>query len=95
MGLGDIIIPGALAVSAAAFLTPDRVGHGEFLVFAGNYALAFFTVLGGFAGFAALMYFVLKGKPQAGLPLLNSGAILGYLFSAWAIFGELGLKMEW
>jgi len=95
MGLGDIVIPGVLAVSAAAFLTPERVGSGEFLGFAGNYAVAFFTALGGFAGFAALMYFVLKGKPQAGLPLLNSGAIAGYFISAWAIFGDLGLRLEW
>jgi presenilin-like A22 family membrane protease len=30
-----------------------------------------------------LMIFVMKGKPQAGLPYLCSGAILGYLISSY------------
>ena len=39
------------------------------------------TLIGGLVGYVALMYFVAQGKPQPGLPLLNGGAILGYLVS--------------
>jgi len=49
------------------------------------------SVIGGtLIGFAVLMVFVLKGKPQAGLPLLCGGAILGYLVSSYVLFGSLG-----
>jgi presenilin-like A22 family membrane protease len=37
------------------------------------------AILGTFLGFSVLMGFVIKGKPQAGLPFLNGGVILGYL----------------
>jgi presenilin-like A22 family membrane protease len=87
MGLGDIIIPGSLAVSAVVYL--DRAVS----VFGipGPFIVGCCTLLGGLVGFAALMIFVLKGKPQAGLPLLNSGAIIGYLVSSYLVFGHLGL----
>jgi presenilin-like A22 family membrane protease len=32
---------------------------------------------------------VIKGKPQAGLPFLCGGAILGYLLSSYMLFGTL------
>ncbi|MCJ2514084.1 MAG: hypothetical protein LN408_06580 [Candidatus Thermoplasmatota archaeon] len=35
------------------------------------------------------MTFVVKGKPQAGLPCLCGGAILGYLVSSYAWFGKI------
>jgi len=35
----------------------------------------------------ALMGFVASGRPQAGLPLLNGGAILGYIISALVTVG--------
>ena len=35
--------------------------------------------------------YVLSGRPQAGLPLLNGGAILGYFVGAFLFAGELGL----
>jgi presenilin-like A22 family membrane protease len=35
-------------------------------------------MLGTLAGYAVLYTFVMKGKPQAGLPFLNSGVILGF-----------------
>ncbi len=47
------------------------------------------TLLGTIVGFSLLMRFVLRGKPQAGLPLLNSGAILGYLISYYIFYGDL------
>jgi len=47
------------------------------------------VMLGTLVGFAVLMRAVMKGKPQAGLPYLCSGAILGYLVSSYLLFGEL------
>jgi presenilin-like A22 family membrane protease len=48
-------------------------------------------MLGIMGGFACLMVLVMKGKPQAGLPLLNTGAILGYIISYVIIYGNLSL----
>ena len=48
-------------------------------------------MLGSVVGFFILMIFVLSGRPQAGLPLLNGGAIIGYLFGALIFEGNLGL----
>ncbi len=83
MGLGDVIFPGMLVISAVSFL-PDW-GPEVFSVF-GEYYLAQLvvgvgTLVGGLLGYLALMYFVAQGNPQPGLPLLNGGAILGYLVS--------------
>jgi len=92
MGLGDIIIPSVLAVSAFTFLAPtDALGmFGPFLVALG-------TMVGIMAGFAALMVLVMKGKPQAGLPLLNTGAILGYLIAYIVVYGNFafGIALWW
>ncbi len=71
MGLGDIIIPGCLAVSAYTFFSAGGPTFESSMV-----ALA--TIVGGLIGFIVLMKFVMKGRPQAGLPLLNTGAILGF-----------------
>lgn len=76
MGLGDIVIPGVLVVSAFRWL-PSSGGLGPFP----NIFVAVFTLLGCLGGFLVLMRFVMKGNPQAGLPLMNGGAILGYLLS--------------
>jgi presenilin-like A22 family membrane protease len=38
-------------------------------------------------GFFVLMVFVIKGKPQAGLPFLCSGAIISFLISSYIQFG--------
>ena len=48
-------------------------------------------MVGSLAGFFILMIYVLSGRPQAGLPLLNGGAILGYFVGAFLFAGELGL----
>lgn len=81
MGLGDIVIPGSLAVSAMTFLEPGNGPTVESTI------VAALTIIGGLFGFYALMHYVMKGRPQAGLPLLNSGAILGfaigYFFLYW------------
>ena len=45
------------------------------------------TLFGGLLGYFALMTQVARGKPQAGLPLLNGGSILGYLVSGYFALG--------
>ena len=77
VGLGDIVIPGILVVSTFHNIT--------------NYGLliSFSVILGTLFGFTVVMASVVKGKPQAGLPYLCSGAILGYLVSSYLLFGEL------
>jgi len=76
MGLGDIVMPGIL-VAAVYNQVPDSL------------PVAIGIIIGTLIGFSALMTFVIKGKPQAGLPLLCSGAILGYIFSSLIFFGEI------
>ncbi len=90
IGLGDLIIPGILAVSASTFLRP-QYGY-EPLTVLGIPAYLFIgvvTMAGSLVGFSILMRFVLKGNPQAGLPLLNGGAIAGYLVSFALVYGGL------
>lgn len=92
MGLGDIIIPGVLITSAFYFLPDDAIG-----ALTGNLAVALGTLVGAVLGFALLMRYVLKGNPQAGLPLLNGGAIAGYIATYLLVFGDasLGMTLPW
>ncbi len=76
MGLGDAVMPTLMVVSANFFVTQVRYFSIP-LIGAVNIP-AIGAILGTFAGFSLLMIFVMKGKPQAGLPFLNSGAIIGY-----------------
>lgn len=46
------------------------------------------AAVGTLAGFLALMFFVLRGNPQAGLPLLNGGAITGFLVGLYLATGS-------
>ncbi|MEM2934556.1 MAG: presenilin family intramembrane aspartyl protease PSH [Methanocellales archaeon] len=78
MGLGDAVIPAILVVSANVFM---REAPGIIAMI--NYP-ALGAMIGSLIGFAVLMTFVVKGKPQAGLPLLNAGAISGFLFGCLA-----------
>ncbi len=76
MGLGDAVMPTLLVVSANFFVKANLYN----LPFIGGVNLpAIGAILGTFLGFAVLMVFVIKGKPQAGLPFLNGGVILGYV----------------
>ena len=84
MGLGDIVIPSLLVVSSLAFLPTTESVFG----LSGNILVAFGTMVGILIGFSVLMRFVLKGNPQAGLPLLNSGALLGYFITYYIIFQD-------
>jgi presenilin-like A22 family membrane protease len=77
MGLGDIVFPGILAISAFHNLTSNGL------------LIALSVMLGTLLGFALLMKSVIKGKPQAGLPYLCTGAILGYLVSSYIVFGGI------
>ncbi len=84
MGLGDVIFPGMLVLSSVQWLDSDY-----------GFKIAIFTLLGGLLGYFTLMTYVARGKAQAGLPLLNGGAILGYfigglIFAGTTIF-ELGI----
>lgn len=91
VGLGDLIIPGILSVSAFTFLNQETLnGIGRSLGLLAPYAVvALGTVLGSLAGFLALMRFVLKGNPQAGLPLLNGGALLGFILANLLVYGTV------
>lgn len=82
MGLGDVVIPGTLIVSAFAWLPTVPVLGG----LGGNLWVALGALFGSLVGYGVLMRFVLRGNPQAGLPLLNGGAIAGYFLAYLVVF---------
>jgi presenilin-like A22 family membrane protease len=77
MGLGDVIFPGMLVVSAAQWLD-----HSDAIL------VAISTLFGGLVGYFALMTYVARGRAQAGLPLLNGGSILGYVVGGLIFIGS-------
>jgi presenilin-like A22 family membrane protease len=72
IGMGDLIMPSILVVSANVFLKGWRL-------FGIINLPAIGAIIGSLAGLGLLLYFVMSGKPQAGLPPLNGGTILGFL----------------
>ncbi len=82
IGMGDMIMPSILVVSANVFLQGWRLGGIINLPALG-------AILGSLAGLAVLLSFVMSGKPQAGLPPLNGGTILGFL-AGWALMVWMG-----
>ncbi len=92
LGLGDIIIPGILPVSASLYL-PYAMVRGIY----GPYLVALGSILGAVCGMLVLQYFVLKGKPHAGLPLLNSGTIGGYMIAYVLVYQNFtfGIVSPW
>ena len=79
IGMGDLIMPSILVVSANVFLKGWRL--------AGIINIpALGAIIGSLAGLGVLLYFVASGKPQAGLPPLNGGTILGFVLG-WAFVG--------
>ncbi len=76
MGLGDVVMPGILVIAIY-----NSVNNSLPIVLS--------VILGTLIGFTVLMAFVIKGKPQAGLPALCSGAIAGYIISSYLLYGEL------
>jgi presenilin-like A22 family membrane protease len=75
LGVGDVVFPGLLAVSAFHTLATNGL------------IMAIAVLIGTLFGYLLLMTLVIKGKPQPGLPLLNSGAIIGYLIAGFLLFG--------
>lgn len=75
MGMGDAIMPAILVVSAYTFIQSPVPAIG--------------AAIGALIGLGVLLVMVFSGKPQAGLPPLNGGVILGFLagcllVSEWA-----------
>ncbi|HUT39062.1 MAG TPA: presenilin family intramembrane aspartyl protease PSH [Methanoregula sp.] len=81
IGMGDLIMPSILVVSANVFLQGWRL-------FGIINLPALGAIVGSLAGMSVLLHFVSSGKPQAGLPPLNGGTILGFL-AGWALAGFL------
>ncbi len=75
MGMGDLIMPSILVASSHVFVDAPAV---LWVLSAPTLG----AMAGSLAGLAVLLYFVNKGKPQAGLPPLNSGTIAGFLVGA-------------
>ena len=86
MGLGDAVIPGILVVSASIYLPAN-----DLFILTANLWVALGTIIGGLLGYLLLLRYVMRGKPQAGLPFLNTGAILGYLVTHLIAYQDLGL----
>lgn len=83
MGLGDIVMPGILVVALYSSVKDGL-------------PLAFSVMIGTLVGFGVIMFFVMKGKPQAGLPCLCGGAIAGYILGSLILYGKLvGLTFSW
>ncbi|PGF18056.1 hypothetical protein CP556_19435 [Natrinema sp. CBA1119] len=80
IGLGDAVIPSILVASAAYFLEAGTLSVPGIAL---NLP-ALGAMVGTISGLLVLMYMVLEGRPHAGLPLLNGGAIGGYLLGALA-----------
>lgn len=67
MGLGDAVMPTLLVVSANVFIENGGISYP-----------VLGAMLGTLAGHIVLSILVMRGNPQAGLPFLNTGAILGF-----------------
>ncbi|MFB6195601.1 MAG: presenilin family intramembrane aspartyl protease PSH, partial [Haloplanus sp.] len=79
IGLGDAVMPTVMVASAAAFSSAASLGVP------GLPALnlpALLSMVGTFLGLGVLLWAVMKGRAHAGLPLLNGGAIGGYLLGS-------------
>ena len=76
MGLGDVIFPGMLVISCVNYISESGL------------AVGISALIGGLVGYFVLMTYVASGRPQAGLPLLNGGAILGYIIGGLIFVGS-------
>ncbi|EMA62521.1 presenilin family intramembrane aspartyl protease PSH [Halorubrum lipolyticum] len=78
IGLGDAVIPAVLVASAATFSPAATLS----VPLIGINIPALLAMVGSLGGLLVLMSWVIKGRPHAGLPLLNGGAIGGYLIGS-------------
>ncbi|QKG91793.1 hypothetical protein HPS36_02625 [Halorubrum salinarum] len=78
IGLGDAVIPTVLIASAATFSPAADLA----VPLLGVNLPAALAMVGTLAGLLVLMRWVIQGRPHAGLPLLNGGAIGGYLIGS-------------
>jgi presenilin-like A22 family membrane protease len=94
IGLGDAVIPTILVASAAFFRPGDTLLLDVPMIALTVPALG--AMVGTIAGLLVLLWMVMKGRAHAGLPLLNTGAIAGYLLGALAagitVVEALGLE---
>jgi presenilin-like A22 family membrane protease len=92
IGLGDAVMPTVMVASAAFFSPAQSLGTGLLAVL--NLP-ALLAMVGTFVGLLVLLRMVFAGRAHAGLPLLNGGAITGYLLGSVAagvpILTALGL----
>jgi presenilin-like A22 family membrane protease len=91
MGLGDVVFPGILVVSAFVWLPT----HPVFLGLGANLWVAVGALLGSLVGYTVLMRFVAGGNPQAGLPFLNGGVLAGYVVTYLLLLHSLTLGISW
>ena len=78
IGLGDAVIPTVLVASAAVF-----VDTTSYTLLGITVTLPALTAMAGtIVGLVLLLWLVSKGRAHAGLPLLNGGAITGYVIGA-------------
>lgn len=78
IGLGDAVIPGILVISAAVHGPGEPLVSSVFLATTPSIGAA----VGTGCGLVGLLVLAARGGAHAGLPLLNSGAIVGYLIAA-------------
>ena len=78
IGLGDAVIPAVLVASAAFFSSAPLLGLPGLAI--NGPALG--AMIGTILGLLVLLRWVLRGEAHAGLPLLNGGAIGGYLIGS-------------
>jgi presenilin-like A22 family membrane protease len=79
IGLGDAVMPTVMVASGAFFSPASSLGVAALPAL--NLP-ALLSMVGTFLGLGVLLWAVLKGRAHAGLPLLNGGAIGGYLLGS-------------
>lgn len=89
MGLGDVVIPGILVVSAFIWLPASP----ELLGVSGSLWVAFGALFGSVIGYAVLMRRVSRGEAQAGLPFLNGGALVGFILTYLLVYRSFTLGL--
>ncbi|WP_251330183.1 presenilin family intramembrane aspartyl protease PSH [Haloplanus pelagicus] len=79
IGLGDAVMPTVMVASGAFFSPAPSLGVAALPAL--NFP-ALLAMVGTFLGLGVLLWAVMKGRAHAGLPLLNGGAIGGYLLGS-------------